>query len=545
MENTLAGRKRRLMALVTLVLAASASTSLNISVKAQNFPEYQKYVHTYLNSQVFGNLTYMEKPMFPVFLNDSQVQIGKNWSVASPLRANHSYHVYFYGDWIDRDLEPKTDYDIYAYNPSGEMEGYHTESAGLPEHLGTTANKPFFVPKYSGNYTFVIRNDPRESNSSQQATFMIIEDVETNVWHEHYVEGKEDNLSVLETSWAYDFVTESQDIEVWIKVPGTLDMYEARLYLMANPQASAGSILNEVPLAWESGLYGEKNGMFGGYNLESKEYRGVAYSSCEFYGQDMFMNFTSPYSGKSLYHLVFIGEIGSGTIEFMIKTEFENAYLKPSVAPKKVYPDNNTTIAYSSNATTLENATLQYSTNGWKNATNLEMEIVNNRTCKATIPGQAAGTSISYRIEASDTLENVLAANGSYSVKYPSTLNISLTRDSISPNKNITVRGYLTPPAENVSITVYFTSTNKSKQALSRTDANGTFTATLKLETVGTWKVQANFSGDNYRYGNVSKQLTVQVKEPSILEKYFLYIGGGISAVAVIGVVIYLKKFRE
>jgi len=228
----------------------------------------------------------------------------------------------------------------------------------------------------------------------------------------------------------------------------------------------------------------------------------------------------------------------------MVKTEFGNVYLKPSVVPKKVYPGNDTTIAYSSNATTLENATLQYSTTGWKNATNVEMEIVNNRTCKAIIPGQAAGTFISYRVEACDTVENVLVANGSYSVKYPSVLNISLIRDSISPGKNMTVRGYLTPPAENLSITVYFTSTNKSEQVIGRTVANGTFTATLKLETVGTWKVQAIFSGDNFRYESTSQQLTVKVKEPSILEKYFLYIGGGISAVAVIGVVIYLKKFR-
>ncbi len=55
------------------------------------------------------------------------------------------------------------------------------------------------------------------------------------------------------------------------------------------------------------------NNLVGGYNLESKEYRGVAYASCEFYGQDMFLNFTSPFPGKNLYHLVFIGEVGFRT----------------------------------------------------------------------------------------------------------------------------------------------------------------------------------------------------------------------------------------
>jgi hypothetical protein len=30
----------------------------------------------------------------------------------------------------------------------------------------------------------------------------------------------------------------------------------------------------------------------GGYNLESEEYRGVAYASYEFNGQDMFLKYT-------------------------------------------------------------------------------------------------------------------------------------------------------------------------------------------------------------------------------------------------------------
>jgi len=543
LKGTLTGRKR-LIALMGLMFLFSLAASLNLSVEAKIFPEYERYVHTYLNSEVLGNWTYMEKPMFPVFLNDSQLQVGQNWSVVCPLRANHSYHVYCYGEWINWDSEPQTDYDIYVYNPLGEMEGYHTESAGFPEHLGTTVDEPFFVPKYSGNYTVIVRNDPRESNSSQQATFMVIEDVECDVWHEHYVKGKEDEQPVLETSWAYEFVTESQHVEVLVRVPETLDMYEARFYLMANPQEDMGSILNDVPLAWESGLYGERDDIFGGYNLESEEYRGVAYASCEFHGQDMFVNFTSPYPGKNLYHLVFIGEVGFGTIEFVVKTEFEDACLKPSIVPGKVYPHNDTVVAFVSNSTDIKNVTLQYSIDGWKNATTLEMEIVNNRTCRAAIPGQDAGTFVGYRVEAIDVLENVLVAYGNYSVKYPSTLNLSLVHEVVYLGENITVRGHLTPPAEGLSITVYFTSANESKQIMCHTLANGTFTASFKPETLETWKAQAKFSEDEFRYESVSSQLTIRVEEPPFLVKYGLYIGGGLGAVAIIGVVIYWRKSR-
>jgi hypothetical protein len=536
--------KNRLIALVVLVSLTSIAASLGFSAKAQSFPEYERCVHTYLDSGVLGNWTYVEKPMFPVFLNDSQVQIGKNWSVVCPLRVNHSYHVYCYGEWVDWDWEPQTDYDVYVYDPFGEMEGYHTESAGFPEHLGTTVDEAFFVPKYSGNYTFVVENDPRESNSSQQATFMIIENVECNVWHEHYVEGKENDLPVLETSWAYEFVTENQHIEVVIKVPDSLDMYEARLYLMANPQEDMGSILNDVPFAWEPGLYGERDDMFGGYNLESREYRGLAYASCEFHGQDMFVNFTSPYAGKSLYHMVFIGEVGSGTIEFLVKTEFGSACLKPSIVPERVYSYNDTVVAFVSNSTDLKNVTLRCSTNNWENATALEMEILNKRTCTGVVPGQAAGTFVSYRVEANDVLENVLVACGNYSVKHPSVLNLTVISEAVYLGENITVKGCLTPSAERLPVTVCFTSANESKQIMCYTLANGTFTASFKPETIESWKVEAKFSEDEFRYDSLSSQLTIRVEEMPLLVKYSLYIGGGIGAIAIIGVIIYWRKSR-
>lgn len=543
-EGSVVTLKNRLMAVVVLLFLTSIAVSLNFSADAQNFPEYERYVHTPLNSGVLGNWTYMEKPMFPVFLNDSWVQIGKNWSVVCPLRANHSYHVYCYGEWIDWDWQPQTDYDVYVYDPFGEMEGYHTESAGFPEHLGTTVDEAFFVPKYSGNYTFVVENDPRESNSSQQATFMVIEDVECNVWHEHYVRGKENEVPVLETSWAYEFATESRHVEVLIRVPDSLDMYEARLYLMANPQEDMGSILNDVPFAWEPGLYGERDDVFGGYNLESRDYRGLAYASCEFHGQDMFVNFTSPYLGKSLYHLVLIGEVGSGTIEFLVKTEFGDACLKPSIVPERVYSYNDTVVSYVSNSTDLKNVTLQYSIDGWENAAALEMEILDNRICRAVVPGQAAGAFVSYRVEAGDVLENVLVACGNYCVKFPSVLNLTVIREAVYLGENITVKGRLSPPAESLPVTVCFTSANESKQIVCYTLANGTFTASFKPETIESWKVEAKFGEDEFRYGSLSSQLMIRVEEPPLLVKYSLYIGGGIGVIAVIGVIVYWKKSR-
>jgi len=484
--------------------------------------------------------------MFPVLFNTSQIQIGKNWSIICPLRTNRSYHVYCYGEWVNNGSEPKTDYDIYVYNPLGEMEGYHTESAGLPEHLGTTIDDPFFVPKYSGNYTFVINNDSKESHGAEQATFMIVEDVECNVWHEHYVEGKgNDTLPVLNTSWAYEFVTESKHLEVWIKVPETLDMYEARLYLMADPKSGKRTVLNGVPLAWEPGLYADRDNLYGGYNLESKEYRGVAFASCESFGQNMFLNYTSPNSGKSLYHLVLIGEIGSGTVEFLVKTEFKNACLKPLTVPVRVHPSNDTVVSYGSNSTDLEGATLEYSTNSWINYTTVEMEILDNRTCRATIPGQLAGAIVNYRVEANDTLKNILVAEGSYPVKNELTLNVTLSREVVTLGENVTIRGNTTSVAGDIPIIVIFNSANGSKQIVCYTNADGTFSVSFRPGTLGTWEVQARFDGDASLYESVSPWLPVEVVEPSILIKYSYYIVGGMGGAVLIGAIIFWRKSKE
>jgi hypothetical protein len=539
-------RKKELITLIVIAIVTALLVSPKF-VKAQYSSEYQRFVHNYLNSEALGNWTCVEKPVFPVVFNDSQILVGQNWSIVCPLFSNRRYHVYCYGGWVDYGPEPKTDYDIYVYNPLGEMEGYHTESAGLPEHLGTTVEEPFFVPEYTGNYTFVIVNDARESKGAQEATFMIIEDVECNVWDGHYVEGK-DNRSqpVLNTSWAYEFVTESQLVEVYIKVPKTLDVYETRLYLMSDSQSENRTISNGVPLPWEPGLFGNRsngNNVIGGYNLESKEYRGVAYASCEFYGKDMFLNYTSSSVGKSLYHVVFIGETGFGAIDFLIKTEFNNTCLKPLNIPGRVYPSNDVTIAYMSNSSDLKNAVLEYSIDSWRSVNVTDMEIFENRTCRAAISEQAAGTFVNYEVKANDTLENVLTANGSYSVKYPSTLNFSSAHAEARLGENITIRGFLTPQAEGTPITLYISSANESKAIVCYTLEDGTFMAGFKPETVGTWIAYARCNGSSSVYESESSSLIVQVDEP-LFAKYSFYIFGGMGAVAAIGIVIYVRKSK-
>lgn len=539
------GRLAWTLVLLLLVLSLSIA-HLPLGESAES-SEYDKYVRNFINQPPYGNWTYVEKPVFPVYFNESTIAVGSNWTVVSPLTSNRTYHVYAYGEWVDQESDPSTDYDIYVNNPSGELEGYHTESAGLPEHMGTTVDEPFFTPAYSGNYSFVMRNDPKESNASKQATFMLIENVQTNEWQRAYLKGKENNIPVFSTSWAFEFVTDSQRIEVHVRVPDTLDMYEARLYLMANPSAEKGELLNNIPLAWEEGLYGKTSQIYGGYNLESKEHRGVAYASCENYGQDMVINYSAPAKGKSLYHLVFIAEKGEGEIDYLIKTEFGQAGLNLANPPLRTYPGNATTFTFVSTITDLRNAVFDYSINKWQNSTLLEMQLTDSRTCTATIPEQAAGTTVGYEARATDVFENTLVYRGNFSVKYASQLNLTLKTKEISIGQNITVTGQIIPPFENLFLTLSFTSENGTIRKTVYSAEEGNFSSSFKPTVEGVWLVQAIFSGDNATYPCSSESLQFKVNPPSFLSQYSTYIlagiGGGAGTVAV--AVVYIKKRRE
>jgi len=94
-----------ILAVIAALLLMTFRFKVDAQIDTEAFPEYQQYVHT----DWLGNRTYVEKPMFPVYLNESQVPIGKNWTIVCPLQAGHSYHVYCYGAWVHTGDEPKTD----------------------------------------------------------------------------------------------------------------------------------------------------------------------------------------------------------------------------------------------------------------------------------------------------------------------------------------------------------------------------------------------------------------------------------------------------
>jgi hypothetical protein len=256
----------------------------------------------------------------------------------------------------------------------------------------------------------------------------------------------------------------------------------------------------------------------------------------------MFLNFTTSFVGKTLYHLVFIGETGFGTINFLVKTEFNNVTLRPSIIPGRMYPSENGTVAYVSNSTDLKNATLRYSIDSWRSMNTIDMEI-SNRTCTAIIPGQVAGTSVYYVIDACDILENAITVNGSYPVKYASMLNFSSPQLEVRVGENVTVAGFLDPRTEGMPVEIYLSSANETKEIACYTLEDGTFSVSFKQEAVGSFMIYARFNGSSSLYESESSLLILHVDQP-LLVKYAFYIFGATGAIIAVGMAVYMKKSK-
>ena len=75
---------------------------------------------------------------------------------------------------------------------------------------------------------------------------------------------------------------------------------------------------------------------------------------------------------------------------------------------------------------------------------------------------------------------------------------------------------------------------------------NGTFTASFKPEKTGVWTAEATFAGSDTVYESESGIVLVTVEEPSFFAQNGLFIGGGIGgALAAVGAIVYLKKYRQ
>ena len=465
-----------------------------------------------------GNRTYIIKPVYPVKINASQIPIGEKWTFIYSLKKGSNYHIYFIGDWIGS----KTDYDIYIYDPSGNLVAVHTASAGFPEHLGNTINDPFFTPKKTGNYYFVILNDPKESEGEDAATLMVIEHLRCNRWYKKYIEGKDGLSSSYETRWAYEFLSNSERIEIIVNVPDTLDLYEVRLYPMANPSKGIGENISGYPVAWEPGLYGklDSSGRYGGYNLDDNGFRHEELTaSCEFPGQDLIIDYTPPFKGDTiLYHLVFIGENGEGIIKFMIKTDFKQPSIKLQTNISSVRAGHETIIsAEISDEDSLDSVFLCYTNNSWVSMNCTSMERTSEGIYIGFIPAYPKGNRIDYKVVAVDMAGNIAEALGHYMVKDETSIFFNISKTSIYVGEKIKVSGRMSHGDDNILLN--FTSERSCVVKSINVESDGSFSYEFTPSSPGKWTVKAVYPGGKMYFGAETGEKSFFVKKiPTSIE---------------------------
>jgi len=300
---------------------------LVMAFMALTVPISAEYEWMYPSSE--PNTTIIQKPVDPIHFNDKnssiQIDVGEEWSLIYTLKRENRYHVFLVGEWVMNESDPITDYDIRVTGPNNYRSS-HTESAGLLEQVSISEAQPYFVPEASGKYTFKIINDKRDSESNQSAFFMLIEHIDVNEWYSVDLEGRDDaQQEVLNSGWGYEFNTTSSKIKISVIVPdnGPLDMYEARLYAMANPDKGIGYGLNGVgiPLGEYFNVF---NGAWGGYNTSVGGDRNIlAMDSADRSGADLEFVYDSP-TGESgdniFYYLALIAEHEDDTVDFIIQT---------------------------------------------------------------------------------------------------------------------------------------------------------------------------------------------------------------------------------
>ncbi|UCD44837.1 MAG: hypothetical protein JSV27_12120 [Candidatus Bathyarchaeota archaeon] len=458
--------------------------------------------------EIFGEKVDVGNPVPAVVIEEDQIGIGNSSTFIYRLVAGHSYHIYLSGEWEDA-TDHATDYDIYVYRIEGIKALFyssHTESAGILEQVANDVEEQYFVPVETGLYYFVVGNDAIESSGAEPATLMVLEHIEPDNWTSKTMRGKVDEKPVPETTWSYEFVTSADRIRVYVEVPDTLDMYEVRLYVMANPAKGKGQIINGIPVAWEPGLRAEVSGDYGGFNLDPKGFRHKdAMASCEKSGDDMVIDFETPTGDDLLYHLAFIAEYGRGRLDFVVQTDFDPPTLELIDPPETVEAYEPVPVSVEvTDGLPLASITCRYTKDGgdiWR-AVTLEKE--SEGIYVGLIPGVSPGVEVEYAFEAEDELGNTDDVSGGYKAMGASSLSLQVDEQRVQGGEDVVVRGVLQPREREVTVT--YAREGAEYNFSVQTDSVGAYNHSLTTDATGEWAVCAEYEGDD-DYPPVSSEI--------------------------------------
>gem|GEM_PF-595451 len=420
------------------------------------------------------------------------------------LEASNKYHIFLVGNWVSNETDA-TDYDIWVYNKNGIL-SRHTESAGLPEQVGNDAQNQYFIPSETGDYTFRIINDPKDSGGADPAVFMVMQHIEMNRRYTLELIGKynPNDQYTSKAYHAYEFDTSAEDFELFVSVPDSLDMYEARVYPMANPAAQVGYYIRGIGVPTGDLLTSETpSGSYGGYNYKYEKFRFSEWTaSCERNGYDMDVTFGAPLHNETelvledrtvFYYLVLMAEYDQGAIQFYLKTDARNpnvTLVDPGVLG---YTDDRIKVeAKVSSNNVLDSVWVNYTTDDWATQSRVEMAI-DGDVFRGYIPKQALNKVVKYRVYTVDEIENQGSASSSFEVKERVTPELTVDRITLYGGESITFFGSSNVANKNHILRIQGAT---SKDITVTTDTTGKFQYTYKPPVTGSFTAALVYSGD-------------------------------------------------
>lgn len=125
--------------------------------------------------------------------------------------------------------------------------------------------------------------------------------------------------------------------------------------------------------------------------------------------------------------------------------------------------------------------------------------------------------------------------------KTPTTLTVKFTQIKGAVGENVEVTGSVDPAIEGITVRLIYTSP-AGLEILNEvtTSSGGKFTDTFTPNAEGRWTVVANWLGDEEHLGAESDPAYLVVQQPFPI----LWVGAGIGAVVVVGIVYYIIKKR-
>jgi len=487
--------------------------------------------------------SYIAKPVDPVIINlngydgyldeaSIGIPLGESWDLIYNLEAGLRYHVFLVGDWICNDTTPQTDYDILTIYPDGK-ERWNTESAGIPEQVAFDEYHHYFVPPKTGNYNFRIINDVRDSTDTEGATFMVIEHIDLNKDYSRYLEGREYNPvsrnyeEVEMTSWAYEFNTKAPKIRVFVDVPdmdheperGDLDMYEVRLYAMANPDTGVGYLVDGIAVP-SGDLFNQFSSEYGGFNSSCNGERNInAMASCEYPGADMEFTYETPngVNGTSdiFYFLAVIAEHGEGVVNFYVQTDFNAPNITSVEPPEIAFAGHQTELkADVMDETQISRVWVKYTDDGGRTWGEEEFTL-QGAEFVTHLPAFSAGKYVNYTIFATDKFENEGSISSGLLVKEKVTIDCDVSVSIVEPGGEAVISGTVSLPS--VPLVVYLKNGLFNETFDIMADTYGKFEYQYSPKQPGEWILQVTYYGDELTTTTTSSVVTFE-KDPVVIE---------------------------